>query len=146
MRKKIGMMCYVFIMCLIMTGIVNAEKPWPKSVDEYINNTGKQVKAVDMKTFKEIYDKKEFDLIVDIREVGEYKAGHIPEAYNAPRGVLEFMIWSKLGYPDTNESEIKNKKIYLYCRIGLRAILAAKALKDMDFKNVVAVTMDYEQW
>ena len=146
MKKKMIGICTAFIICIMAAGIVNAQKPWPESVDNYISGIEKKIKTADMESFKAIYDKKEFDVVVDVRERNEYTSGHVPGAVNVPRGVLEFMIWRQLGYPDTNEVDIKNKKIYLYCHTGARATLSAKTLKDLGFKNVVAVIMDISQW
>jgi len=53
------------------------------------------------------------------------------------------MIWSKIGYPQSTDL---NKKIYLYCKSGRRAIPAEKSLNDIKLKNVVAVDMDFDEW
>jgi rhodanese-related sulfurtransferase len=81
---------------------------------------------------------KAYDLIVDVREPGEYEDGYVPGAINIPRGLLEFLIWKKVGFPDNTDT---GKKIYIYCRTGGRAALATKSLQDLGFINVVHVNM-----
>jgi rhodanese-related sulfurtransferase len=39
-----------------------------------------------------------------------------------------------------------NKKIFVQCRTGGRATLAAADLKKIGFKNVTAVIMDIQEW
>ncbi len=62
---------------------------------------------------------------------------------NIPRGLIEFRIWSHVGYPDKLD---KNQKIVIYCGTGARAALAAKSLRDLHFNNVTAVDMTIEDW
>jgi rhodanese-related sulfurtransferase len=145
MKKNIlTFLLSAFLVCILLGGTgISAEFPWPNDVENYINEVKKQVTVIDMKTFKEIVDKKKFDLIVDIRESNEIADGLVAGAINIPRGMLEFLIWSKIGYPQNTDM---NKKIYLYCRSGRRAILAAKSLNDLKLKNVIAIDMDFEEW
>jgi rhodanese-related sulfurtransferase len=76
--------------------------------------------------------------LIDVREDYEYKAGHIPGTVNIPRGLLEFRIWKALGYPKAVDM---NTTIYVQCRTGGRATLAADDLKRIGFTNVTAVVM-----
>ena len=82
-------------------------------------------------------------LLIDVREDSEYKAGHVPGSVNIPRGLLEFQIWKKLDYPKAVDME---KKIYVQCRTGGRATLAAADLKRIGFTNVTAVIMEIQDW
>lgn len=134
----------VLILCIVSPAlIIAADKPWPQSLEDHINKIAEEIQKVDMETLKKQYDKKDFYLIIDVREAGEYKKGHIPDAKNIPRGILEFEIWRAAGYPDKLDM---NKKIYIHCQTGFRAVLAAKSLKDLGFKNVIAVMMDFDRW
>ena len=83
------------------------------------------------------------ELLVDVREEGEFNAGHAPGAFNVPRGLLEFRIWKQLGYPSKVDMR---RKIYVQCQTGARATLAAKQLQDVGFINVIAVIMNFEEW
>jgi len=82
-------------------------------------------------------------VLLDVREEGEFKAGHVPGAINIPRGLLEFRIWKQLGYPARVET---GRKIYVQCQTGGRATLATKQLQDIGFTNVIAAIMNFEEW
>ncbi len=120
-----------------------AAQNYPASVKELVANTRKQIKTVDMATFKSIVDSKAPVLIVDVREPEEYAEGHVPGAVNVPRGLLEFAIWNEVGFPDKTDM---NRQMYLYCKTGGRCTLATKTLQDLGFTNVKAVVMQFADW
>jgi len=82
-------------------------------------------------------------LLIDVREDYERKTGYVPGTVNIPRGVLEFQIWKKLGYPKAVDM---NKKILVQCRSGGRATLAARDLQTIGFTNVTAAIVRLEDW
>lgn len=96
------------------------------------------VKSVSADDLKAAIDKKENAVILDVREPGEYAAGHLPGAINIPRGLLEFAVSGKI--PDVNA------KIYVYCKTGGRAALATKTLQDMGYTNSILVPLAYADW
>lgn len=98
---------------------------------------------MDLAKFKSGLDSGSLGLIIDVREPAEYAAGHVPGALNIPRGLIEFRIWSQVGFPDTLDL---NAKITVYCGSGARAALAAKSLQDLKFTNVTAVDVRFEDW
>ncbi len=67
-------------------------------------------------------------LIVDVRTVGEYESGFIPEAYNVPLDGIDKNI--------KNITENKDDTILVYCRSGNRSKVAARILTEMGYKNV----------
>jgi rhodanese-related sulfurtransferase len=81
--------------------------------------------------------------IIDVREPDEYASGHIPTAINIPRGVLEFKIWGKIGYPEDPDMD---QKMYLYCSAGSRCALATKALRDLGFAEVYRTNLKLKEW
>lgn len=119
-----------------------AQSPYPKSVSDLVANAKANITRIDMHEFKKILDR-EKPLTIDVRELDEFAAGHIPGAINIPRGVIEFRIWPYVGYPEKTDM---NKRLYLYCGSGSRCSLAAKSLQDLGFTNVVAVDMKIEEW
>lgn len=120
------------------------ERSWPEAVDQYIAKVKPSVTIIDMEAFKKVVDNKGDAVILDVREPDEFKSGYVPGAINLPRGVAEFKIWKLIaGYPAKMET---NKKIYIYCALGGRSVLTAKALKDIGFTDVTAVNMKIADW
>jgi len=78
-------------------------------------------------------------LLIDIRTEGEFLAGHLDKAVWMPRGKLEFLLLKK-------KLTDPNRRIVLYCRTGTRSYLAAAALQDMGYKNVVALKGGFAGW
>ena len=76
--------------------------------------------------------------IVDVRDPDEYREGHIEPAANVSRGFLEFRIGSAVPDPAST--------VVLYCQTGLRSVLAAKALKDLGYSNVINLQGGYQKW
>ena len=116
---------------------------WPDSVDQYVMQVRKSVKTTDMDGYLAAVKSPNGVLLFDVREEGEFKAGHVPGAVNVPRGLLEFRIWKQLGFPSNVDM---SRKIYVQCQTGGRATLAAKQLQDIGFTNVIAVIMNFEEW
>lgn len=65
-------------------------------------------------------------LVIDVRDVGEYKSGHVPGAINIPQKKLERQL-DKLA--DANG-------VVLYCINGSRTRLAEQTLIENDVDNV----------
>lgn len=63
-------------------------------------------------------------IILDVRTVGEYNDGHLPNAVNVPN------IKAELDNLD------KSKNYYLHCRVGGRSAIAAHLMNSNGFKNV----------
>jgi rhodanese-related sulfurtransferase len=116
---------------------------YPHAVADLVAKTKAQVRTIDMSTFKSALDKGSLGLIIDVREPGEYADGHIAGAINIPRGLIEFKIWSHVGFPDKVDMR---KMMTLYCGSGARSALAAKTLNDLKFSDVTAADMSIEDW
>jgi sulfur-carrier protein adenylyltransferase/sulfurtransferase len=76
--------------------------------------------------------------VIDVRDPDEYRDGHLEAAANISRGFLEFRVGSTVSDPST--------PVVLYCQTGLRSMLAAKALKDLGYSNVVNLQGGYQKW
>ena len=80
------------------------------------------------------------DLLLDVREVDEFQAGHIPGAINIPRGVLEFKL--------SNDPALcaRELNIVLYCKTSGRAALAACSLQAMGYRQVQSLAGGFDAW
>ncbi len=143
MKQKITLPLVGILIFCLMSPALSSSANWPPIVGELVAEAKKSVKTIDMAAFKVAVDEKEDALIVDVRVPDEYATGHIAGAINIPRGLIEFMIWGKVGFPDKTDM---SKKIYLYCKGGHRCTLAAKSLQDLGFTNVFAVDMKLSDW
>lgn len=77
-------------------------------------------------------------VLIDVRDPDEYRDGYIEPAVNISRGFLEFRIGSAVSDPST--------PVVLYCQTGLRSVLAAKALRELGFANVINLQGGYQRW
>ncbi|MBN8707472.1 MAG: FAD-dependent oxidoreductase [Bacteroidetes bacterium] len=74
--------------------------------------------------------------LVDVRLPSEHKSGHIPGSVNIPVDELRNRL-----------SELpKDKKIVIYCQIGLRGYLAHRILRQSGFDNVVNLSGGFKTW
>lgn len=142
LSKKVLSTILLVSATLLLPGLASAQN-YPDSVKQYVGSVKKQVTTINMEQFKAAFDQKKLGLLVDVREPDEFAEGYIPGAINIPRGLIEFNIWTEVGYPDKTDV---NKQITLYCKTGGRCALAAKSLKDLGFTNVTAADMKIEDW
>jgi molybdopterin/thiamine biosynthesis adenylyltransferase/rhodanese-related sulfurtransferase len=78
-------------------------------------------------------------LLIDVREIDEWDAGHIPGAKHVTRGYLETRIESAA--PD------RTQPIVLYCASGNRSAFAAKTLTDLlGYENVASLRGGITLW
>ena len=77
-------------------------------------------------------------VLLDVRRIDEYKAGHIPESILFTNETMTQEKAEKL-IPS------KNTKIFVYCRSGRRSKEASKKLIEYGYKNVVEIggILDY---
>ena len=76
--------------------------------------------------------------VIDVRDPDEFRDGYIEGASNISRGFLEFRIGAAVPDPTT--------PVVLYCQTGLRSMLAAKALRDLGYANVINLQGGYQKW
>ena len=77
-------------------------------------------------------------VLVDVREEGEYAAGHAAGAVHIGKGVIERDIEEQ--FPDTDA------ELILYCGGGYRSALAAEALGRMGYKRIVSMDGGIRGW
>lgn len=85
-------------------------------------------KQVHVDEVRSLVEKKAY--ILDVREVGEYKNGHINGAKNLPLSQL----WERM------KEVPKNKPVYIHCRSGQRSYYAVKYLQGQGYTNVYNVS------
>ena len=68
-------------------------------------------------------------IILDVRRLDEYAAGHIPNAINVPN--------ESIGTSDIPELPDKDQLIMVYCRSGRRSKEASEKLVKLGYTNIV---------
>jgi rhodanese-related sulfurtransferase len=143
MNRRTALVLAAFLAVGVALPASTFAQNYPPSVSQLVSATKKQLKTIDMAALKSALDRGDAGIVVDVREPGEYAEGHVPGAVNVPRGMLEFTIWSHVGYPDKTDM---STKLVVYCRTGGRSALAAKSLMDLGFTNVTLVDMKIDDW
>ncbi len=92
-------------------------------------NAGKEIDTVKRISAEEFAQKlQKEDKIIDVRNIGEYSAEHIEEAYNRPLG--EIANWA---------SDMNDEHFYLHCAGGYRSMIAASILNARGIRNFTEV-------
>jgi rhodanese-related sulfurtransferase len=132
----------ILLLVAIAVPLAAVAGKYPQVVKDYVAAAKKATPEVTLDEFKAAMDDPNI-WIIDVREPNEYAAGHIKSAINLPRGVIEFKIWKKVGYPDKTNMD---QKMYLYCKAGARCALATKALRELGFTQVYRTDIKLEKW
>ncbi|RKX28565.1 MAG: hypothetical protein DRP47_04075 [Candidatus Zixiibacteriota bacterium] len=107
------------------------------NAEQLVKAAKANIVEISVDDFKNIIGNEEY-VLIDVRTAEEFAAGHIQDAINIPRGLLEFKITNKI--PDINTN------IILYCKKGSRASLAAKSLGQLKYKNVRSIAGGWNAW
>lgn len=76
--------------------------------------------------------------LIDVREKDEYEQGYIPGAVHLSKGFIETRI----------EDAVPNREtpLTLYCAGGVRSLLAARALQELGYRDVVSMSGGFNGW
>jgi sulfur-carrier protein adenylyltransferase/sulfurtransferase len=78
-------------------------------------------------------------VIIDVRELGEWEQGHLPNAHHVPRSYLESRI--------EGTAPERDKRVILYCATANRSSLAAHTLQhDLGYENVDVMAGGFTLW
>lgn len=77
-------------------------------------------------------------VLIDVREDGEFAAGHAAGAAHLGKGIIERDIETR--HPDTGAM------LVLYCGGGYRSALAAEAIQRMGYTNVRSLAGGWRAW
>jgi len=87
----------------------------------------KGLKNLNAESFSDELKKSSNQVLIDVREPGEFRSGSIPGSINIPLSQLKNRI-----------VEIPNDKaVFLYCRSGMRSKQAGKILSKAGFSDLV---------
>ena len=84
-------------------------------------------------------------VFVDLRDPRELeREGKVPNAFHAPRGMLEF--WVDPSSPYHKDIFASGKRLVFYCQSGWRSALATKTVQDMGLERVAHIEDGYRSW
>jgi rhodanese-related sulfurtransferase len=106
----------------------------PTSVKEMLAAANAEVPRIDREAAAALIARGEA-LVVDVRDAPELQAGgKVAGAKHVSRGMLEFKADPASPYHDPDFDP--GRTVILYCASGGRSALAAKALKDLGYRDV----------
>jgi rhodanese-related sulfurtransferase len=96
-----------------------------------VNEAKSRVKETDIAGYKKLLADGTKPVLIDVREDNEWAAGHAAGAIHLGKGIIERDI----------EATAPNKgaKLVLYCGGGFRSALAADALQQMGYTDVISL-------
>jgi rhodanese-related sulfurtransferase len=86
------------------------------------------------------------ELIVDVREPGEWAKGHLPGAVHAPRGLLEWFADPASPAAMPVLAAAKSGRVVVTCASGGRSLLAAETLMRMGYPDVASLAGGFNAW
>ena len=101
-----------------------------------VNDAKSRVKQVNIDEYGKM--PRQGHVLIDVREDSEWQAGHAAGAVHLGKGVIERDI--ERAVPD------RSTRLVLYCGGGFRSALAADALRQMGYTNVVSMDGGWKRW
>ena len=132
--KNLKKFCTILLFALINFSCTTKENQNPQKKEGVMNS----YISVSMENGLKMLSESKNAVLLDVRRIDEYKAGHIPESILFTNETMTQEKAEKL-IPS------KNTKIFVYCRSGRRSKEASKKLIEYGYKNVVEIggILDY---
>ncbi len=114
-------------------------------VKELVAEANSNIKAISAEEAITLHDDPN-TVFIDIRDVRELqREGMIPDAFHAPRGMLEF--WVDPQSPYFKDIFSNDKKVFLlYCQSSWRSALSVNTLNQMGMTNVIHFSGGFNAW
>ena len=132
--KNLKKFCTILLFALINFSCATKENQNTQKKEGVMNS----YISVSMENGLKMLSESKNAVLLDVRRIDEYKAGHIPESILFTNETMTQEKAEKL-IPS------KNTKIFVYCRSGRRSKEASKKLIEYGYKNVVEIggILDY---
>jgi rhodanese-related sulfurtransferase len=108
-----------------------------KTGQDLIDEAKQQIEEVTPEQVREMQERNDPVVYLDVREPNEWNLGHLPRAIHLPRGNLEGKVE---GLVD------RGSKVVIYCARGNRSALAALTMKQMGYENVSSMAHGIQGW
>jgi len=122
-----------------LTEALRTNRSGGKTVAQLLGEATRQISFMSITEVAQRLARGDTDLVVlDVREKGEFDAGHLPGARHLPRGQLELRLDKELPDPGV--------RILTYCQLGRISTLAAATLRQMGYTRSVALDGGFNDW
>jgi glyoxylase-like metal-dependent hydrolase (beta-lactamase superfamily II)/rhodanese-related sulfurtransferase len=122
-----------------LTEALRTNRTGGKTVAQLLDEAARQIAFMSMEEVRTRVEAGGDDLVVlDVRELDAYEAGHIPGAHHVPRGQLELRVDQVLPDPGA--------RVVTCCEFGKISTLAAATLRSMGFLRAVALDGGMKAW
>jgi rhodanese-related sulfurtransferase len=96
-----------------------------------VQDAKSRIREIDIAEYQRMVASQQPFVLVDVREDGEWAAGHAAGAIHLGKGIIERDIEARV--PD------KDATLVLYCGGGYRSALAGDALRKMGYTNALSL-------
>ena len=118
--------------------------PVTQHVSEMIASARMMIESISVTEAAELQNN-DAAILIDLRDIRELQqVGIIPDAFHAPRGMLEF--WADPQSPYHKSIFHTDGKLILFCASGLRSALAVRTLQAMGMGNVLDMHGGFTEW
>lgn len=100
--------------------------------------TNPKINTIDVHELKRRRDAEPTLCLIDVRELNEWQAMHIPGVLHIPKDELIGQIKEQVPEHD--------RAIYLHCHGGVRSLYAAECLVSMGYKEVYSINGGIAEW
>lgn len=108
-----------------------------KTSEDLIEEAKRQIEEVTPEQVRDMQQRNESVVYLDVREPNEWNLGRLPHAIHLPRGNLETKVEGMID---------RGQRVVIYCARGNRSALAALTMKQMGYENVASMARGFLGW
>lgn len=108
-----------------------------KTGEDPIEEAKRQIEEVTPEQVRDMQQRNESVVYLDVREPNEWNLGRLPHAIHLPRGNLETKVEGMID---------RGQRVVIYCARGNRSALAALTMKQMGYENVASMARGFLGW
>lgn len=118
----------------------------PKSLADFVRDAKSRIREVIASELHSMIENESNLLLVDVREPEEFSSGHIRNALNIPRGILEGAADPAFNKHNERLCSSRDASVAVYCGTGGRSAMATDVLQQMGFEHVVSLAGGMMAW
>lgn len=111
-----------------------------------LDEARREVSEIDASNARREIDEGKVSVLLDVREVHEWRKGHIAGAVLIPMDEVPEVGDPSGPEPDPRLTEHSDERIIVYCDAGVRSLLAAHELKKLGYANVASMAGGIGDW